>query len=208
MLIAGSETSATTIEWALSLLLNHPEAMNKVRVEIDTYVGQDKLLNESDTTKLSYLQNVMTETLRLYPVAPLMIPHESSKDCNVCGFDIPKGTMLFVNLWTLQRDANLWVDPTRFVPERFEGSDSGELGGSVYNMLPFGVGRRACPGAVLAKRVVGHVLGALVQSFEWERIGPEEIDMTEGTGLTMPKLEPLVALCRPRQSMMKVLLNI
>ena len=204
MLVAGSETSATTMEWAFSLLLNHPKKMNKVQEEIDTYVGQDQMLNGLDTTKLKYLQNVITETLRLYPVAPLLLPHESSNDCKVCGFDIPRGTMLLVNLWTLHRDANLWVDPAMFVPERFEGEEADE----VYNMIPFGIGRRACPGAVLAKRVMGHALGTLIQCFEWERIGHQEIDMTEGIGLTMPKLEPLVALCRPRQSMIKVLSNI
>nr|QBG49707.1 cytochrome P450 [Pueraria candollei var. mirifica] len=206
MLVAGSETSATTMEWALSLLLNHPEKMNKVRDEIDTYVGQDQKLNELDTTKLKYLQNVITETLRLYPVAPLLIPHKSSKDCNVGGFDIPRGTMLFVNLWTLHRDAKWWVDPTRFEPERFEEREEG--GEVFYNMIPFGIGRRACPGAGLAKRVMGHALGTLIQCFEWERIGHKEIDMTEGIGITMPKLETLVALCTPRQGMIKVLSNI
>lgn len=204
VLVAGSETSATTMEWAMALLLNHPEIMSKVKVEIDTYVGQDQLLNESNTVKLKYLQNVITETLRLYPVAPLLLPHESSIDCKVCGFDIPRGTMLLVNLWTLQRDTNLWVDPLGFVPERFEGGEGGE----VYNMLPFGIGRRACPGAVLAKRVMGHALGALIQSFEWERIGEDEINMTEGVGLAIPKVEPLVAFCRTRQEMIKVLSKI
>jgi len=88
MLVAGSETSATAMECALSLLLNHPEAMHKTKVEIDTYVGQDQLLIEQDIAKLKYLQNVITETLRLYPVAPLMILHESSNDCNVGGFSL------------------------------------------------------------------------------------------------------------------------
>ncbi|XP_027356532.1 isoflavone 2'-hydroxylase-like [Abrus precatorius] len=205
ILVAGSETAATSMEWAFSLLLNHPETMNKVKVEIDSYVGHDQLLNESDTTRLKYLQNAITETLRLYPAVPLLLPHESSIDCNVCGFDIPRGTMLLVNLWTLHRDVNLWVDPTRFMPERF---DEGEQGGHVYDMIPFGIGRRACPGVVLAKRFMGHALGALIQCFEWERIGHQEIDMTEGIGLTLPKVEPLVALCRPRQAIIKVLSNI
>lgn len=206
ILVAGSEPSATTMEWALSLLLNHPETMNKVRAEIDTCVGQDKLVNESDASKLKYLQMVLMETLRLYPPAPLMLPHESSNDCNVCGFDIPKGTMLLVNLWALHRDPNLWKDPTRFVPERFEEGELG--GGEIYNMIPFGVGRRSCPGAALAKRFIGHAIGSLIQCFEWERIGDEEIDMNEGIGLTMPKVEPLVALCKPRQVMVEVISNI
>ncbi|KAL5054896.1 hypothetical protein RYX36_035578 [Vicia faba] len=205
MLIAGSETSARTMEWALSLLLNHPEIMNKVRAEINNVVHQDYLMNESEASKLKYLQNVIMEALRLYPVTPMLIPHESSNDCNVCGFDVPKGTILLVNLWTLHRDPNLWVDPTRFVPERFEerGLDS-----EIYNMLPFGVGRRACPGSVLAKRFMANAIASLIQCFEWERIGNEEIDMTEGIGITMPKVEPLIALCRPRQVMVNLLSNI
>ncbi|CAK8576954.1 unnamed protein product [Lathyrus sativus] len=205
MLVAGSETSATTMEWAFSLLLNHPEIMNKVREEINTCMHQDRLMNESGASKLTYLQNVIMETLRLYPVAPLLIPHESSNDCNVCGFDIPKGTMLLVNLWTLHRDPNLWVNPTRFVPERFEER---ELDSEIYTMIPFGVGRRACPGSVLAKRFMANAIASLIQCFEWKRIGNEEIDMAEGIGLTMPKVEPLVALCRPRQVMVKVLSDI
>ncbi|XP_004505637.1 cytochrome P450 81Q32-like [Cicer arietinum] len=207
MLVAGSETSATSMQWTLSLLLNHPKTMIKVRAEIDTCVRHDQLMTESEGSKLKYLSNVIMEALRLYPVAPLMIPHESSNDCKVCGFDIPRGTMLLVNLWTLHRDPNLWEDPTKFVPERFE---EGELGNfnDIYNMLPFGIGRRSCPGDVLAKRVMGHAIGSLIQCFEWERIGAEEIDMTEGFGITMPKVEPLVALCKPRQVMIKAMSNI
>ncbi|KAI5387944.1 cytochrome P450 81Q32 [Lathyrus oleraceus] len=206
MLVAGSETSARTMEWAFSLLLNHPEIMSKVTEEINTCMDKDHLMNESDASKLKYLQNVITETLRLYPVTPLLIPHESSNDCKVCGYDIPRGTILLVNLWTLHRDPNLWVDPTSFVPERFEEI---ELVSEIYyNMIPFGAGRRACPGSVLAKRFMANAIASLIQCFEWERIGNEELDMTEGVGITMPKLEPLIALCRPRQDMVRVLSNI
>nr|XP_025642774.2 cytochrome P450 81E8 [Arachis hypogaea] len=206
MLTAGSETSATTLEWAVSLLLNNPKTMKKLEAEIETHAGHGQLLNESEATKLKYLQSVITETLRLYPAAPLLLPHESSNDCKVCGYDIPKGTMLLVNAWTLQRDPDLWVDPAMFVPERFDlGDGSGGGDHVVYNMVPFGVGRRVCPGAALAKRVMVHALGALVQCFELDKIGNEEINMKEGLGLTMPKVEPLVVLCSPRQQMIKIL---
>lgn len=168
--------------------------------EIEGCVGQDRLLDENDLPKLKYLHNVINETFRLLPPAPLLVPHESSDDCTICGFDVPKGTMLLANIWTIQRDPNLWEDPTEFKPERF---DSGENEG--YKLIPFGAGRRACPGTALGRRVVALALGALIQSFDWEREGKEEIDMTEGTGLTMPKKEPLKALCRPRQTMIHLL---
>ncbi|KAI4337020.1 hypothetical protein L6164_015482 [Bauhinia variegata] len=207
LLVAGSETSATAMEWALSLLLNHPEAMDKARFEIDCNVGQERLVSESDISKLNYLQNVISETLRLFPVVPLMLPHESSHDCTVGGFRVPRGTMLLVNLWSMHRDSNLWEDPTRFVPERFESRrESGE--GATYKLIPFGAGRRACPGAGLAKRTMGQALGVLIQSFEWHRIGHEKINMAEGRGATIPKLDPLIALCNPRQGMIELLTHL
>ncbi|KAF2324315.1 hypothetical protein GH714_012317 [Hevea brasiliensis] len=199
-LTAGSQTSAATLDWAMSLLLNHPEAMQKAFAEIEAVVGQEHLLNETDVPKLSYLQNIINETFRLFPPAPLLLPHESSADCTVCGFYVPRGTMLLVNTWSMNRNPKLWVEPTKFMPERFEGGE-----GEGYKLLPFGAGRRACPGAGLAKRVIGLTLGCLIQSFEWERVGKEEINMEEGTGLTMPRAIPLQAQCRPRNAMIKLL---
>lgn len=185
----------------MSLLLNHPEVMQKAFAEIDAVVGQDHLLDETDVPKLSHLRNIINETFRLFPPAPLLLPHESSMDCTVCGFHVPKGTMLLVNIWSINRDPKLWVEPTKFMPERFESVEEGEG----YKLLPFGAGRRACPGASLAKRVIGLTLGALIQNFEWERASKEEINMIEGTGLTMPRADPLEVLCRPRQAMINLL---
>ncbi|KAF2309747.1 hypothetical protein GH714_004920 [Hevea brasiliensis] len=200
LLVAGTESSATTTEWALSLLHNHPDAMHKAWVEINSHVGEDRLLDESDLPQLNYLQNVINETFRLFPPVPLLLPHESSEDCTVGGFHVPGGTMLLANLWTIHRDPKLWTDATKFMPERFESED-----GEGYHLIPFGVGRRACPEAKLGRRVMGLTLGALIQSFELERIGEEDIDMMEGTGLCMPKAEPLEALCKPRRAMINLL---
>ncbi|KAA8528486.1 hypothetical protein F0562_035841 [Nyssa sinensis] len=193
LLIAGTESSTATMEWAMSLILNHQEVMNKALAEIDAHVGQDHLLDEQDLPKLNYLHNIINETLRLFPPVPLLVPHESSDNSIVCEFEIPRGTMLLVNLWTIHRDPELWVDSTKFMPERFQGGE-----GEGYKLIPFGVGRRACPGASLGRRVIALTLGTLIQSFEWERVGKEEIDMTEGSGLSMPKAKPLEALCKPR----------
>ncbi|KDP41667.1 hypothetical protein JCGZ_16074 [Jatropha curcas] len=199
-LTAGSQTSAATLDWAISLLLNHPEVMQKAFAEIEAVVGMERLLDETDIPKLCYLQMIIQETLRLYPPAPLLLPHESSADCTVSGFFVPPGTMLLVNTWSMNRNPKLWVEPTKFLPERFNGGE-----GEGYKFLPFGAGRRACPGAGLAKRVVSITLAALIQSFEWEKFGKEEMNMEEGTGLTMPKVIPLEAMCRPRQAMTDLL---
>ncbi|XAR61935.1 hypothetical protein NMG60_11016490 [Bertholletia excelsa] len=204
MLTAGIHTSSRTLEWAMSLLLNNPEALSKARSEIDNNTEKGRLLEDSDLPKLPYLRFVINETLRLFPVAPLLLPHFSSEDCTVEGFDIPRGTMLFVNAWAIHRDPKLWDEPTLFRPERFEGV---ELGGKEgFKFLPFGMGRRACPGAGLAMRTVGLALGVLIQCFEWERMGPELVDLEESSGgLLMNKARPLEAICRPRSSMISLL---
>ncbi|KAF7828669.1 cytochrome P450 81E8-like [Senna tora] len=192
MLIAGTDTASITIEWALSSLLNHPEVLNKAKEEIETYIGQERLIDEPDVVKLPYLQNIISETFRLHPGAPLLVPHFSSDDCTIGGYDVPRNTMVLVNAWAIHRDPQLWSDPLSFKPERFEKE------GEVNKLIPFGVGRRACPGAGLAHRTVGLTLGLLIQCFEWKRLNDEKIDMTEGIGITMPKIIPLEVLCKAR----------
>ncbi|THG07108.1 hypothetical protein TEA_022529 [Camellia sinensis var. sinensis] len=197
MILAGTDTSAVTMEWAMSLLVNHPEVLKKARVEINAHVGQDCLIDEHDISKLHYLQAIISETFRLFPAAPLLVPHISSDDCIIGGFNVPRGTLLLVNAWAIHRDPKVWDDPISFKPERFEG---GEVEG--HKLMPFGMGRRACPGAGLAQRVVGLALGSLIQCFEWKRVTKETVDLTEGKGLTMPKAEPLEAMCKARDIIM------
>ncbi|EXB53786.1 Isoflavone 2'-hydroxylase [Morus notabilis] len=199
MLFAGTDTSVITIEWAMSLLLNHPNAMQRALGEIEGNVGHERLMNESDLPNLNYLHNIINETFRLFPTVPIILPHESSEDCNVSGFHVPKGTMLLVNAWTIHRDEKLWEKATRFWPERFEGGDDHTEVGN--KLLTFGAGRRVCPGALLGRRVVALALGCLIQSFEWDRIGAQTVDLAEELGLTMSKFQPLEALCKPRQAM-------
>ncbi|XP_058081604.1 cytochrome P450 81Q32-like [Magnolia sinica] len=201
LLAAGTDTSALTTEWAMSLLLNHPDVLEKAKDELDMHVGP-RLLDESDLSKLPYLHCIINETLRLYPVAPLLLPHESSEESIVGGFNVARGTMLLVNVWAIHRDPKLWVDPTDFKPERFQGPEETKEG---LKLIPFGHGRRACPGASLAVRMVSLALGTLIQCFEWERLGEEKVDMTEGIGLTMHKAEPLKVVNKPRHTMLNVL---
>ncbi|MCD9637705.1 hypothetical protein HAX54_021142 [Datura stramonium] len=203
MLTAGTDTTASTMEWALSLLLNNPEALKKAQKEIDTHIGESsRLLDDSDLSQLPYLHGIINETLRMFPAGPFLVPHESSGVCVVGGFRVPRGTMLLVNLWAIQNDAKLWEEPNEFKPERFidiKGQRDG------FRLMPFGYGRRGCPGENLAMHVAGLALGSLIQCFEWERISKELVDMTEGPGLTTPKAIPLLAKCRPRHNVVNLL---
>ncbi|KAI3451969.1 hypothetical protein Pfo_008634 [Paulownia fortunei] len=200
MIIAGTDTSVATIEWAMSLLLNHPDVLQKAKLELDSQVGHQRLLEEQDLPNLHYLRNIIFETFRMFPPGPLGVPRESSADCKVGGYDVPRGTILLVNSWAIHRDPEVWDEPTSFKPERFEGREV-----ETQTLMPFGMGRRTCPGAGLGQRMVGLALGSLIQCFEWERVVLEEVDLAEGVGLTMPKLKPLEAMCRPREIMLKVL---
>ncbi|OMP03858.1 Cytochrome P450 [Corchorus olitorius] len=199
IILAGTDTSVVTLEWAMSNLLNHPEVLKKARAEIDSQIGQENLIDESDVSKLHYLQSIISETLRLYPAAPLLLPHMPSSDCTIGGYNVPCGAIVLVNAWAIHRDPKVWDDSTSFKPERFE-SEKGES----HKLMPFGLGRRACPGATLAQRLVGLTLGSLIQCFDWERVDGKEIDMIEGKGSTMPKVQPLEAFCKARPIVNKV----
>ncbi|KAG2705347.1 hypothetical protein I3843_05G044400 [Carya illinoinensis] len=200
LLLAGTDTSSVTLEWAMSNLLNHPDALKNAKAEMDGQIGQEKLIDESNVSQLCFLQNIISETFRLYPPAPLLLPHMSSQDCTIEGYDVPRNTIVLINAWAIHRDPNVWDNATDFKPERFEsGKDD------AHKLMPFGLGRRTCPGAGLAKRTVSLTLGSLIQCFEWKRINEEEIDMTEGDGVTMPKAVALEAMCKARPIMNKLL---
>ncbi|KAK4490599.1 hypothetical protein RD792_001284 [Penstemon davidsonii] len=200
MIIAGTDTAIVTIEWAMCLLLNHPDVLQKAKVELDKQVGYKRFLEEQDLSSLHYLHNIILETFRLFPAGPLVVPRESSADCKIGGYDVPRGTILLVNAWAIHRDPEVWAEPISFKPERFDGIEV-----ETHKLMPFGMGRRACPGSGLGQRMVELTLGSLIQCFEWERVGMEEVDLAEGVGLTMPKAKPLEVMCRPREIMLKVL---
>ncbi|KAL6616400.1 hypothetical protein ACP70R_038670 [Stipagrostis hirtigluma subsp. patula] len=200
LLGAGTETTSTTTEWAMALLLNHPDVLKKAQEEIDAQVGESRLLDKNDLPHLPYLHCIINETLRLYPAAPMLLPHESATDCKIHGYDVPAGSMVLVNAYAIHRDAAIWEEPDMFRPERFEhGGAEGKF------MIPFGMGRRKCPGENLAMRTMGLVLGVLLQCFDWSRVGDEEVDMAAGFGTIMFKAAPLEAVCKPRSNMTAVL---
>ncbi|CAN6329620.1 unnamed protein product [Urochloa humidicola] len=195
LLSAGTDTTAMTTEWAMAQLLTHPEAMHKVRAELDANVGNTRLVEESDITNLPYLQCVVKETLRLCPVGAVIPVHEAMEDCTVGGYQVQRGTMILVNAWMIQRDPKLWEAPEEFRPERFLDV-AGMVTAVTAPMLSFGLGRRRCPAEGLAMRLVCFTLAALVQCFEWD-VGA--VDMAEGGEMSMGMANPLAAVCRPRE---------
>ncbi|XP_058092250.1 cytochrome P450 71AU50-like [Magnolia sinica] len=196
MLAAAIDTSATAIEWALSELLKHPQVMKKVQDELRTVVGFDQMVEESDLPKLEYLDMVVKESLRLHPVAPFLIPRESMEDCTINGFHIPKKCRVIINAWAIGRDPTSWSNADQFSPERFVGS-SIDVRGRDFQLIPFGSGRRVCPGMQLGLTVVRLVVAQLVHCFDWELpdgSSPGDLDMSETFSLVVPRANHLLAI--------------
>jgi cytochrome P450 len=199
-LMAGTDASTTTIEWALVELLKHPKVMKKVQDELDGVVGDGRFVNENDIPQLKYLQAIVKETFRLHPLAPLLVPHESIESCEINGYHVPAKTCIFVNIWAIHRSLCAYDNPLDFNPERFVGSEV-DLKGSDFQLLPFGSGRRMCPALSLGLITVQMELAMLLHSFMWKLpIGekPEDIDMGEVFGISTPKAIPLKVIATAR----------
>ncbi|XP_054775983.1 geraniol 8-hydroxylase-like isoform X2 [Prosopis cineraria] len=196
LFVAGSDTTSSTLEWGMAELLRNPEAMSKAKVELQETIGKGKPVEESDIGKLSYLQAVVKETLRLHPPAPLLLPRKAEIDVELGAYTIPKDAQVLVNVWALGRDPRMWKNPEEFSPERFLGSEI-DVKGRNFELIPFGAGRRICPGQNLALRMVFLVLGSLINCFEWKLEGgkkPEDMDMDDKFGLTLQKAQPVLAV--------------
>ncbi|KAM7485749.1 hypothetical protein LguiA_001758 [Lonicera macranthoides] len=201
MLAGAVDTTIVTLTWALSLLLNNKNTLKMVQEELDLHVGKERQVEESDMKNLVYLQAVFKETLRLYPAAPLLSPHESREDCVVGGYHIPKGTRLLINVWKIHRDPSIWSDPSEFHPERFLTSHKEvDFKGKHFELIPFGSGRRICPGISLATQDMQLILASLIHGFEVATVSDEPIDMSESFGLTNLKNTPLEVFLKPRLS--------
>jgi len=205
MLHAGSDAPYTALEWAMSELLRSPLVMKKAQQELEKVVGLNRKVREADLPHLSYLQSVVKETLRLYPSAPLMAPHESMESCNVSAYEIPAKTRVIINAWAIGRDPTSWENPDEFKPERFmQGpSSSVDVRGQDFQLIPFGSGRRGCPGMQLGMVIVEFVLAQLLHCFHWrlpDGIQGSDLDMNENFGLAIPRAVPLLAVPTPRLS--------
>ncbi|KAL9247545.1 hypothetical protein vseg_020967 [Gypsophila vaccaria] len=199
MILAASDTTGVTLTWALSLLLNNKDALKKTQAELDSFVGKERKVEESDLKNLIYLQAVLKETMRLYPAAPLSVPRESIADCTVNGYHIPKGTQLFLNLNKIHRDPETWKDPCEFHPERFLTTHKDyDVRGQNFDYMTFGCGRRICPGISFALSFMQFMLASLLQGYEISTPKNDAVDMTEGAGLTNLKATPLDVILTPR----------
>ncbi|KAJ8771182.1 hypothetical protein K2173_025850 [Erythroxylum novogranatense] len=196
MLAASMDTSTTVVEWALSELMKNPQIMKKLQKELDEKVTLNRMVEESDMEGLKYLDMVIKETFRLHPVAPLLLPHMSIEDIIIEGFDIPKNSRVFINIWAIGRDPTVWSDAETFIPERFVGSNI-DFRGQDFELLPFGSGRRSCPGMQMGMINVRLILARLVHSFDWklpDGMLPSELDMTEVFSLVTPRATPLLSI--------------
>jgi cytochrome P450 len=201
----GSETSATALEWAMAELIRHPKAMERATAEVRRVFAGHVAVPEHALDKLRYLHLVIREALRLHPPLPLLLPRECQEPRRVLGYDVPRGTTVFVNAWALGRDERYWPggDSEDFRPERFEEKTAAaKVGfkGSDFEFLPFGAGRRMCPGMLFGLANVELPLASLLFHFDWEASG--EIDMTESFGVTVRRkaglqLRPIVRIPVP-----------
>ncbi|KAJ9186669.1 hypothetical protein P3X46_002215 [Hevea brasiliensis] len=199
LIAGGSDTTTIVLTWIVSLLLNNRHVLKKAQEELDMLVGRERLVNESDISKLIYLQAIIKETLRLYPPAPLSGPREIREDCTISGYHVKKGTRLIPNLWKIHTDPRIWPNPLEFKPERFLTSHKYiDVKGQNFELIPFGSGRRACPGTSFGLPTVHIALASFLQAFEILNPTSGPIDMTESPGLTNIKATPLEILVSPR----------
>lgn len=196
LFIAGTDTNSSTIEWAMTELIIHSNIMQKLREEINEKTKEKVHLQEADILELPYLQSVLKETMRLHLVVPLLLPHKSEMNVKLNGYMIPKNTRVIINAWAIARDSISWENPNQFTPERFLNSEI-DYKGRYFSFVPFGSGRRICPGIRLAERVMSLMLVSLVAQFEWKlpnNMLSDELDMDDTFGVTSQKAIPLLLM--------------
>ncbi|XP_065875819.1 cytochrome P450 71B34-like [Euphorbia lathyris] len=196
LFLAGTDTAAITLNWAVAELVRNPRVLEKAQDEVRNHVGNKGKVSESDLDKLEYMKMVIKETYRMHPAAPLLLPRETISHCKINGYDIDPKTMIQVNAWAIGRDPKYWKEPEKFYPERFADS-SIDYKGQNFELLPFGAGRRICPAINMAKITIEYVLANILYLFDWklpEGMRKEDINMEEkpGVSLTTTKKTPLI----------------
>lgn len=201
IIVAGTDTTWTTIEWAMSEILQNPEVMKRAQEELDQVVGMNRIVEETDLSKFRYLDATVKEVLRLHPAVPLLLPRRPSQSCTISGYMIPKGAKVLTNVWAIHRDPEAWDNPLKFMPERFlSDTHKWDYNGNDYRYFPFGSGRRMCAGVPIAEKMLMYVLATLLHSFEWNLPQKTTLDLSEEFGIVLKKAKPLVAIPKPRLS--------
>ncbi|KAM2233124.1 hypothetical protein ACFXTI_011530 [Malus domestica] len=196
LFLGGIDTGTITMVWAMAELAKNPKLMKKAQEEVRKCIGNKGKITETDTDQLQYLKMVIKETLRLHPPAPMLLPRETISHCKIQGYNIEPKTTIYINDWAIARDPEVWRDPEKFIPERFEGS-SVDFKGQHFEFLPFGAGRRVCPGIYMGTTTVELGLANLLYWFDWklpDGMKEEDLDMEEASGslsLTVAKRTPL-----------------
>ncbi|XP_010931871.1 cytochrome P450 71A9 isoform X1 [Elaeis guineensis] len=199
MFIAGSDTTTSILVWGMTELMRNPMVMKKAQDEVRGLIGNKGKVEESDIQRLHYLKLVVKEVLRLHPPGPLLIPRECMQHCKINGFDIPKKTRVYINAWAINRDSRHWQGAEVFMPERFKDNDI-DYKGQHFQFLPFGSGRRICPGMSLSVVVLELALANLLYRFNWDLpagMSKEDIDMEEQFDLVMHRKSNLVLVAAP-----------
>ncbi|KAL2548271.1 Cytochrome [Forsythia ovata] len=198
MFSAGTDTSSSTIDWTMAELIRNPDVMEKAQAEVREIFKGRQVIEETDLQKLKYLKLVIKETLRMHTPVPLL-PRASRKDCEINGYFIPANAKVFVNAWEMCRDPKYWTNPESFAPERFENNGM-DFMGNHFEYLPFGSGRRMCPGMTFGIAGVELPLAQLLYNFDWnlpEGIHRDNLDMTENSGITASRKEDLFVVATP-----------
>ncbi|EYU22741.1 hypothetical protein MIMGU_mgv1a005534mg [Erythranthe guttata] len=206
LLTGGTDSSATTVEWAIHELLRQPRIIEKAKEELDRVIGRNRWVEENDYSRLPYIEAIIMESMRLHPLSTFLAPRYAVEDCKVAGFDISKGTIVLVNIWSIGRDPKSWDSPREFLPERFLGKEMLDVVmGSDFEMLPFGSGRRRCPGYSLGLRVVRATLASLLHGFDLKLaadgrggVRADDICMEDMSRFDTRPKHPILVVLEPR----------
>ncbi|XP_042039420.1 cytochrome P450 71A6-like [Salvia splendens] len=196
---AGTDTTFTALEWAIAELIRNPATMKTLQNEVREVAGGKDEIDEQDLEKMPYLKAVLKESLRLHTPIPLLVPHESTQDTKVLGYDIASGTRVMINAWAISRDPSLWKNPEEFRPDRFLETST-DFRGLHFEFTPFGAGRRGCPGVTFAIAVDELALAKLVHKFDLglpNGVNMEELDVSESRGITIHIRCPLLVIATP-----------
>lgn len=195
-MLGGIDTSWTVIEWAMSEMLRHPKILTRAQEEVRQVYGRNGKVDEARLQELKFLTSIIKETMRLHPPS-VFIPRECRKKCEINGYEIQSKTKVIINTWMIGRDPSYWIEAERFYPERFLQDRSVDYKGTDFGLIPFGAGRRMCPGMRFAMANVEIALAQLLYHFDWELpdgAKPESLDMTETFGLTVGRRRDLIII--------------